>query len=61
MWKITIRQKTKSTFSEAMLSNDVEFVAKDITVLTALVDRLAECEGAVETSYKIEKVGAKNE
>ena len=58
MWKLTITQKIKSTVTDMMLDNNVEFVGKDIGELTVIVDRLSKHTGAIETSYKIEKVGA---
>lgn len=61
MWKLTITQKIKSTVTDMMLDNNVEFVGKDIGELTVIVDRLSKHTGAIETSYKIEKVGGKNE
>ena len=61
MWKLTITQKIKSTVTDMMLDNNVEFVGKDISELTMIIDRLSKHTGAIETNYKIEKVGGKNE
>ena len=61
MWKLTITQKIKSTVTDMMLDNNVEFVGNDIGELTVIIDRLSKHTGAIETSYKLEKVGAKNE
>ena len=57
MWKLTITQKRKSEYVESMLTEKVEFISGDINELTMLVIRLTAVETAVETSYRIEKVG----
>lgn len=61
MWKLTITQKRKSEFSEYMVTESVDFTSGDINELTMLVVRLSSYETAVETTYKIEKVGVHNE
>lgn len=61
MWKLTITQKRKSEYSENMITESVEFTSGDINELTMLVVRLSSYEMAVETTYKIEKVGVHNE
>ena len=61
MWKLTITQKIKSTVTDMMLDNNVEFVGNDIGELTVIIDRLSKHTGAIETSYKLEKAGGKNE
>lgn len=58
MWKLTITQKIKASFSDDMIPNNVEFVGNDIGELTVIIDRLSKHTGAIETNYKIEKVGA---
>ena len=57
MWKLTITQKIKSTVTDMMLDNNVEFVGKDISELTVIIDKLSKHTGAIETNYKLEKVG----
>lgn len=57
MWKLTITQKRKSEYSDNMITESVEFTNDDINELTMLVVRLTGIETAVETAYKIEKVG----
>lgn len=61
MWKLTITQKRKSEHSEYMVTESVEFTSGDINELTMLVVRLSLYETAIETTYKIEKVGVDNE
>ena len=61
MWKLTIKQKRKSEYSNNMITESVEFVSKDITYLTSMIDRLSDAGTDVETAYEIKKVGVENE
>lgn len=61
MWKLTITQKRESEYSGNIISESTVFTAKQITELTAMIDRLSAYEGVVVTTYKLEKVGATNE
>ena len=57
MWKLTITQKTKSTFTDMEIDNNLEFIGNDIGELTVIIDRLSKHVGTLETSYRLEKVG----
>lgn len=59
MWKLTITQKRKSEFSEYMVTESIEFVSRNITRLTALIETISSHETDIETTYKIEKEGEK--
>lgn len=64
MWKLTIKQKRKSEYTNNMISECVEFTSNNVNELTVLVARLTALESAVETEYKlemIEKEGVANE
>ena len=61
MWKLIITQKRKSEYSEYMNTDSCEFISDDINELTMLVVRMAGFKTAIETAYKIEKVGGENE
>lgn len=56
-WKLTITQKKKSDFSDSKLEYDVVFQNDSLIKLGIIVEKLAECEEAEETVYRIEKVG----
>ena len=57
MWKLTITQKTKSTFTDMEIDNNLEFIGNDIGELTVIIDRLSKHAGSLETNYRLEKVG----
>lgn len=64
MWKLTIKQKRKSEYTNNMISECVEFTSNNVNELISLVARLTALESAVETEYKlemIEKEGVANE
>lgn len=61
MWKLIITQKRESEYSGNMISESTAFTAKQITELTAMIDRLSAYEGVVATTYKLEKEGSINE
>lgn len=64
MWKLTIKQKRKSEYTNNMISECVEFTSNNVNELTVLVARLTDLESAVKTEYKlemIEKEGVANE
>lgn len=61
MWKLTITQKKPAEFYGGTIDAKIEFVGKDINVLTLIIAKLSEHEGDIETSYNLEKVGVKNE
>ena len=56
MWQLSITQKRKSEFSEAMITQSVEFISPSIGKLTRLVENISSYGTAVETSFKIEKM-----
>ena len=57
MWKLTIEQKRKSEYSESTITEKCEFTSENINELTMLVVRLTMFDTAIETAYKIDKVG----
>lgn len=61
MWKLTITQKRKSEFTGNIVTENTEFIGKDINELTMLIVRLTKLSEGIETSYKLERVGASNE
>jgi hypothetical protein len=64
MWKLTIKQKRKSEYTDNMITEYVEFTSNNVNELTVLVARLTALKTAVETEYKlemIEKEGVANE
>lgn len=54
MWKLTITQKRKSEYSDYMTESKIVFVNENLRELTFLLERMAESEPDVETSYEIE-------
>ena len=61
MWKLTITQKRMSKHIDGMITENVEFESGSIDELTMLVIRLTATQTTAETTYKIEKAGAKDE
>lgn len=61
MWKLTIKQDRKSDSSDYTFKEEVTFFSDDLSELTMLIERMAHCKEACETTYKIEKVGENNE
>jgi hypothetical protein len=61
MWKLIITQKRRSEFTGNIVTENTEFMGKDINELTMLIVRLTKLSEDIETSYKLEKAGALNE
>ena len=61
MWKLIITQERKSEYVDGTLAEKVEFTGDDINELSMIAVRLSKHENGVNTSYKLEKVGASNE
>lgn len=57
MWKLTIEQKRKSEYADAMITHSLVLVSDDLAELTMLIERITHCGNDCETSYKLEKVG----
>ena len=59
MWKLTIEQKIPNEYEgkEFYSTEKVTFKSTDLMELTILVEKISNCTGDCETSYKIEKVG----
>ena len=54
MWKLTISQARKFTFSDETYTEKIEFTSNDINDLATLIVRLSKYENGVETTYKLE-------
>ena len=61
MWKLTVEQKRKSEFVEGTIPERLVVFSEELSELTMLVERITHCMVDCETSFKLEKVGAKNE
>ena len=61
MWKLIVAQKRKSDYSDHVYEETVVFYGNDINELSMMIVRLSKHENGIETSYKLEKEGEKNE
>lgn len=61
MWKLTIIQERLSEGLSYTIKDRVEFVAETIEELAQMVVSISRYAGAIQTSYRIEKVGEEDE
>lgn len=59
LWKLSIEQKKPYVYegNTHYTTEKVVFKSTDLTELTMLVEKVSNCTGDCETSYKIEKAG----
>lgn len=59
MWKLTIEQKKPFVYEgQTRYSTEaIEVKSDELSELTMLIERITNCAGDCETSYKVEKVG----
>lgn len=56
MWELTIVQKRKSEYSDAILPETTKFTSEHLCELLSAVHVLSDIQGAVTTEYTIKKV-----
>jgi hypothetical protein len=61
MWRLTIKQSKKSTVSELIYTEKVEFESEDIYYLTSLVEKLSIVDKTVKTEYEIKNIEKETE
>lgn len=56
MWKLTIEQKRYSDVIERDVTDKLILFSEELSELTMMIERITNCAGCCETSYKLEKV-----
>ena len=61
MWKLVVTQERKSEYTSGSITETIEFKAENIADLSMMMGMMSKFESGIKTTYRIERIGAKDE